>query len=382
MTQTLAIFIDAYRELNAKRLFWITMVLSGVVVAAFALVGITDTGLHVIVWDLPMQGINAKVFPPDTFYKLMYVNLGIGFWLGWLASILALVSTAGIMPDFISAGAIDLMLSKPIGRLRLFLTKYATGLLFVALQVSVFSVASFLVLGLKGGTWEPRVLLAIPIVTIFFSYLYCICALLGMITRSTIAALLLTLLAWFFMFGIGLTENIMLGGQKMLDGEIASLNRSIERNEAAIDRLKARGDEIDFATASAPLQQLLDKDQAELARNNRTKRNLDIAHRITMGVKTALPKTTETIDLLERWMVDMQDLPGMNREQNETVRVEMNAGGGDRRGPRNRGNEAEVQREMLEELRSRSVWWVVGTSLAFEAVVLLIAAWIFCRRDY
>ena len=81
-------------------------------------------------------------------------------------------------------------------------------------------------------------------------------------------------------------------------------------------------------------------------------------------------------------MVDMQDLPGMNREQNETVRVEMNAGGGDRRGPRNRGNEAEVQREMLEELRSRSVWWVVGTSLAFEAVVLLIAAWIFCRRDY
>jgi hypothetical protein len=41
-----------------------------------------------------------------------------------------------------------------------------------------------------------------------------------------------------------------------------------------------------------------------------------------------------------------------------------------------------VQREMLEELRSRSVWWVVGTSLAFEAIVLLIAAWIFCRRDY
>ncbi|NRA58263.1 MAG: hypothetical protein HRU13_09155, partial [Phycisphaerales bacterium] len=43
--QTLALMIDAYRELCAKKLFWITMILSTIVVAAFAMVGINETGL-------------------------------------------------------------------------------------------------------------------------------------------------------------------------------------------------------------------------------------------------------------------------------------------------------------------------------------------------
>ena len=28
-TQTTALFVDAYRELNAKRMFWITLIMSG-----------------------------------------------------------------------------------------------------------------------------------------------------------------------------------------------------------------------------------------------------------------------------------------------------------------------------------------------------------------
>ena len=39
--------------------------------------------------------------------------------------------------------------------------------------------------------------------------------------------------------------------------------------------------------------------------------------------------------------------------------------------------------EIRAEIRSRSVGWVVGTSVGgFEVVVLGLAAWIFCRRDY
>ena len=41
-----------------------------------------------------------------------------------------------------------------------------------------------------------------------------------------------------------------------------------------------------------------------------------------------------------------------------------------------------AQREFLEKLRERPVWWVVGTSLGFEALVLCLAGFIFCRRDY
>ena len=41
-----------------------------------------------------------------------------------------------------------------------------------------------------------------------------------------------------------------------------------------------------------------------------------------------------------------------------------------------------VRQRQMEEVRSRSLWYVIGTSLLFELLVLSGAAWKFCRRDY
>ena len=49
--QTVALFIDAYRELNARKLFWITLILSVIVVVAFALLGINDRGISFLHWN-------------------------------------------------------------------------------------------------------------------------------------------------------------------------------------------------------------------------------------------------------------------------------------------------------------------------------------------
>ena len=176
MTQTAAIFLDAYRNLNSKKLFWVTLVISAIVVVAFACVGINDQGLKILAWQINTV-VNAKTMPPATFYKQIFVVGGVNLWLAWLAAILALISTAGIFPDLISSGVIDLFVSKPIGRLRLFLTEYVAGLLFVTLQVTIFSAASFLVIGLRGGVWEPGLFVAVPVVVCFFSYLFSVCAL-------------------------------------------------------------------------------------------------------------------------------------------------------------------------------------------------------------
>ena len=67
--------------------------------------------------------MNSSVFPAGEFYKRLFVSIGIEIWLAWIALILALASTAGIFPDLMTAGSIDLFVSKPIGRLRLFLTE-------------------------------------------------------------------------------------------------------------------------------------------------------------------------------------------------------------------------------------------------------------------
>ena len=210
MTQTWAIFLEAYRNLNSKKLFWLVLILSGLVVASFACVGINPQGLKLLFWQVDSEMLNSKQIPVDQFYKGMFVDIGIGVWLSWFAAILALVSTAGIFPDLMTSGSIDLFVSKPIGRLRLFFTEYLAGLLFAALQVTVFTVACFLVIGLRGGVWEPGLFLAIPIVVCFFSYLFSVSVFLGVATRSTVAALLLTLLFWFGVWVVGRAEVTLL----------------------------------------------------------------------------------------------------------------------------------------------------------------------------
>ena len=188
MTQTIAIFVDAYRNLNAKKMFWVVLAISLLMSGAFALVGINEDGIKVCVWQFDSDFLNTGIISAALFYKIVFVTLGIGVWLTWLATILALVSTSGIFPDLINSRSVDLLVAKPISRLRLFVLQYAAGMLFVTLQVSIFTLICFLVIGFRGGAWEPGLFMAIPLVVVFFSYLFSVCVFLGVLTRSTMAA--------------------------------------------------------------------------------------------------------------------------------------------------------------------------------------------------
>jgi ABC-type transport system involved in multi-copper enzyme maturation permease subunit len=386
LTQTIAIFHDAYRELNAKRMFWIVLVLSGLVVLGFALVGVSNDHLTLAGKEL---GLPIMLAPAD-FYRVLFVGLGIGYWLTFFATILAIISTASIFPDFVSGGSVDLYLSKPISRLRLFVTKYVAGLLFVALQVLVFSVASFLVLGVRGGTWEPRVLLAVPIVVCFFSYLYCVSVLVGVTTRSTIAAILLTVLAWGFMFLLSSAEVGLLYFQKQVAQEARSSVNTLKlvNGQIAYDEKQSPENRMS-ADQRRSLQQQRSELEAQV--NSKAAHNLEIAHSIVYGVKTAAPKTSETIGLLNRWLLSPDALrPASQRaldDEDEAAPPKPTTRGKglfDRASDRaeRRRARAENAAELQEELNERPVWWVVGTSLGFECVVLALAAWVFCRRDY
>lgn len=376
MRQTLAIFLDAYRELNARKLFWITLILSGVVVLAFSAVGINEKGLTLLWFEFP-SALNTTLFPAESFYKWAFVAFGIKFWLTWAASILALVSTAGIFPEFVSSGSIELLLSKPIGRLRLFLTKYLAGLLFVVLQVSVFTLACFLVIGLRGKSWEPGLFWAVPITVLFFSYLFSICALIGLLTRSTIAALLLTLLCWFGIFGIHATEMTMLTFRERAQLRVEALEARIARLEARLaERAPASSDQNgDQADPPAPDRdaERLAADRQKLTEERSTLASLRKWHAGIFAAKSILPKTAETTQLLEHTLLsvtDMERLRGRDNTPDPMPSGDIRISG------------AELTKRIDKIQRSRTVPWVIGTSLAFQAVVLAIGAWFFCRRDF
>lgn len=364
--QTLAIFVDAYRELNARKLFWITLIISAVLVLAFALVGVDAKGLSIVTFHMNLPR-------PGLLYKYLFDVIIISIWLTWVATVLALVSTAGLFPEFISGGSVDLYLSKPIGRARLFLTKYMAGLLFVTLQVGVVTVGSYFVLGIRGHDWNPKLFLAVPIVVCFFSYLFAFCVLLGVKTRSTIAALLLTLLIWAFLAVLDRTEPGLLAFKNIYEAQAQSQQEHAA--EADKNLLRAQQDPKQAAVVSS-FREDSDSAHREADSTAHTARVLKNIHSIVYGIKTVTPKTTDTLNLLDRYIFPTE------KEANYAAGVDQDRSNNSLDTDDPRADTMAGAKKTAEDLRSRSPWSIIGTSLAFEAVIVVWAMWIFCRRDY
>ena len=362
MTQTLALLLDAYRELNAKKLFWITLILSGLVAACFFLVGINDDGIKLVVWQLDNDILNAQVFPPDLFYKVIFSSLAVKWWMGIVAAVLAIISTASFFPDLVQQGSIDLMLSKPIGRLRLFATRYLTGLLFAFLQIFIFTLICFLVIGIRGGVWEPGLFIAVPFFILFFSYIFCVSVYIGVTTRSTIAAILVTLLLWALLMGLNTTDSVMMSIRLMNQSRVEMLDEQIEVGRGL------EGEELEkFEQWYGELYLLEQEAQAASS----SAKGITTASNVVYGVKWMLPKTGETLDLLQRNLLDAADLP--SPEDSGMAQPEEFAPG--------MRSDHEIMQENAKELE-RPTWWIVGTSLLFEFIIVGLAAFKFCRRDY
>lgn len=373
-TQTWAMIVDAYRELQARKLFWITMLLSALVVIALAMLGINESGITFLTWEFSGTGFwNSNLISPGTFYKFLFSAFAIPLWLGWVGMILAVISTASIFPDFLSSGSIDLYLSKPLGRVRLFLTKYMTGLLFVGMQVTVFTAACFVVIGVRGGAWEPALFLAVPVVLLMFSYLFSISVLFGVITRSTIAAVLLTMLVWVAIAAVNTAET------NLLPFKEASQNRlDRDRNTLArLERLANQSDNPGLQLQSAAVTERIERERGTL-------RTLDRLYNILWWAKLPLPKNAETLDLLRRALVAYADLPGETFVPDDDAALLPPTGAttqeANRQSRRNRRLEVEALAKQLAD--TRNVGWVLGTSVAFEVVMLAVAGWVFVRRDY
>ncbi|MBL4808461.1 MAG: ABC transporter permease [Phycisphaerales bacterium] len=381
LTQTKAIFLDAYRELNAKKLFWLTMGLTVLFAALLAVVGIDEEGVRFLWFNLSFIPIDSSIIEPKEFYISVFSYLGISLWLTWIATILAIISTAGIIPELVTGGTIESMLSRPISRTRLFLTKYATGLLFVALQVAVFSVLSMLIIWINSGYLELRILMAIPIVVSFFSFLFCVCAFIGLITRSTMTAMLLTLLFWSFLFILNMADGALMQFQESTAIKVEQRTQRVELARENTTKLILRDRENEGLTTDSyiPSEEeiqtknpLLKGLENKLAKDQVNFNSLNFWTKIVFATKTFLPKTGETIELLNRELIAPDEyVPDPNSQSNPTdlysdIKVD----------------QKELRNRLDTRYRERSIFWILGTSFIFEFLILGLSTIIFSRRDF
>jgi hypothetical protein len=279
------------------------------------------------------------------------------------------------------------------------MTKYAGGLIFVMLQVGVFTLGAFLAAGWRVGEWDATIFLAIPLITLFYSYLFCINVFVGVITRSTLVALLATLLFWFGTFGIRTADDLVNHYVIVTESIEARTATRVAQLQKEHDDAVAAGDEKEAKNVAYWLTS--PKEEHEQAQT--TLGQLRPWAAMLSTLRVIMPETARTLGLLHRSLERDMDMTFQDLRSGRAFEDPEEAAGQDefdaywgsgqnqtdtddeRRRKRQRAfnqAEREAAETMIERENAIPAWRIIGKSLLFEALVLGLAIWIFRRRDF
>ena len=130
------------------------------------------------------------------------------FLAGILGVFIAILVTAPMVPQTFEPGAIDLLLSKPVSRSLLFLTKFFGASTFILLNSIYLIGGMWLIAGLRFDIWSGRLLLCIPVFLFLFVIYYSVSALTGVIWRNAIVSVCCTILFWGLCFAVGMAKSL------------------------------------------------------------------------------------------------------------------------------------------------------------------------------
>ena len=195
MRAAIAIASDTLTLLCRRRLFWLNIWLSVAVVLVVASMSCHRNG-----WSL---GFGLKTWPSgyltagspwETTLFFGVVRRALQWWVAGVAPLLALFSMASVVPKTLKSGQAALLFTKSRGRSEVLLGRFLGGLLFAAIPSVICVSGLFLTLGWRLGVWEPRLFLAVPFALLFFAVLSAVTVMLGVLTKSSSASLVVTLI--------------------------------------------------------------------------------------------------------------------------------------------------------------------------------------------
>lgn len=356
------ILLDSFRMLKASMIFWITMGISCLVAVLYLSIGFNEEGISLF---FGLTSIESEVHRAGSkgaaiLYSGLFIKIVVGFWLSWIAVILALISCASIYPKAMAEGSAGMLLTKAPSRLMVFLAKFVGSLLFMIVQVGLFVVIVFLAMKLRLGEWNFSVFWFLPATVMVFAVLYSFLVLIAVKTRSTLTAVLLTMGLWLFSWIIGGVENSLYGILKREEVSRQFLMAAYEEELARVDGLDEEGEEGMF-----PEKPQFKDDIQELEK----------WYGYAKRAYAIFPKASPIIDTAKNALVvngkkgySESSFLGMMMGVEEDVGEEPEIGGF-----------LEIEDESQ---RRHSLGYTLGTSFGFSFVMLGLAGWIFCRRDF
>jgi ABC-type transport system involved in multi-copper enzyme maturation permease subunit len=154
---------------------------------------------------VPLNWILSDTPLAFRLYKVAKLFISFG---SWVAVLLGIIVTAFFIPNMLRKGTVDLLLVKPISRGLLLLYKYLGGLSFMFLITAYAIGGIWLALGLRSGFWANGALLLIFSLTFFFAILYAVSTLVGVVTRSVVMSILVTVFVYTILASIGTLHGI------------------------------------------------------------------------------------------------------------------------------------------------------------------------------
>ncbi len=123
---------------------------------------------------------------------------GFSVFLYFICTFLAIFATAHLVPRMQEKGTVDLYLSRPVGRVRLLLSRYIAGLILAFSNVVYLVGTIWLIVWWKTGVANPRFLLGGTIIFLVIAVLLAFAFLIGVITSSTAVSIMTTYGVFFF----------------------------------------------------------------------------------------------------------------------------------------------------------------------------------------
>jgi len=125
----------------------------------------------------------------ETLFNQFVIPLLVNWLLGLVLVFLGVLVTASIIPDMLQTGSLHLLLSKPISRASLLISKFIGGCAFVLLCVTQLVIGLYLIAAFRLDVWNTRILWCIPVAAIIFAVFFSVSVLAGLKWRSAIISI-------------------------------------------------------------------------------------------------------------------------------------------------------------------------------------------------
>jgi ABC-2 type transport system permease protein len=189
---------DVMREAAARWTLVAYFILSTIFILIFA------SAVNLDIVDGALAG--AKLFGKNVEMNdaVSIEKLVLGFESGFsvvlylLCTFLAIFATAHLVPRMQEKGTIDLYLSRPVGRVKLILSRYVAGLILAGSNVFYLIGTIWLIVIWKTHVVHPRFLIAGGVILFVIATLMAFAFVVGVVTSSTAVSIMSTYGIFFF----------------------------------------------------------------------------------------------------------------------------------------------------------------------------------------